>query len=178
MFDELIKIIFKSLKLDSSLYKDSNNFGETSLYYAGAIIFIDGVASAFAVSAIYKTNIILTGFTSLLTWLFWAILIYVIGVKIFPDPNTNSSFKKVLVTVGFAHAPGILRFFALTPSLIIPIIFLTQFWIFASLIIGIKEIFSFKSTFKSFGVFLIAFLIVAIISVAYVINTLNSLPIN
>ena len=150
MFDELIKIIFKSLKLDNSLYKDPNNFGETSLYYAGAIIFIDGVASAFAVSAIYKTNIILTGFTSLLTWLFWAMLIYVIGIKIFTDPNTNSSFKKVLVTVGFAHAPGILRFFALTPNLIIPIIFLTQFWIFASLIIGIKEIFSFKSTFKSF----------------------------
>ena len=31
--------------------------------------------------------------------------------KIFPDKQTKVPFKKVLTAVGFAHAPGLLRFF-------------------------------------------------------------------
>ena len=67
-----------------------------------------------------------------------------------PTKQTKASFKKVLTAVGFAHAPGLLRFFAVTPDLMITIIFLTQFWIFAALIISTKQILSLKSNFKSF----------------------------
>ena len=74
-------------------------------------------------------------------------LIFVVGVKLFPDRETKVPFKKILIGVGFAHAPGILRFFAVTPDLMIPIIFLTQFWIFAGLIISTKANFKFKVKF-------------------------------
>ena len=82
-----------------------------------------------------------------------------VGVKIFPDKENKVPFKKVLIGVGYAHAPGILRFFAVTPELVIPIIFLTQFWIFASLIISTKQILNLKSNFKSFGIVFLSFLI-------------------
>ena len=178
MFDELLKVIYRSIKLDASLYKDPKTFEDTSLYYAALIIIFDGMAGAFAVSSIYKTNIFLTGITAVISWLVWATLIFVIGIKIFPDPGTESNFKKVLVTVGLAHAPGLLRFFAVIPDLVIPIVFFTQFWIFAALVIGVREILNFKSNFKSFGVVLIAFLIIAFISVSYVVNNLSSMTMN
>ena len=54
----------------------------------------------------------MSGLTAIVTWLIWAIFIFVIGVKLFPDKQTKVSFKKVLTAVGFAHAPGLLRFFA------------------------------------------------------------------
>ena len=65
----------------------------------------------------------MSGLTAILTWFVWGLFIYVIGVKLFPDKETKVSFKKVLTAVGFAHAPGLLRFFAVTPDLMIPIIF-------------------------------------------------------
>ena len=80
------------------------------------------------------------------------------GVKLFPDKETKVPFKKILIGVGFAHAPGILRFFAITPDLMMPIIFLTQFWIFAGLIISTKQILNLKSNFKSFGIVFLSFL--------------------
>ena len=120
----------------------------------------------------------MSGLTAILTWFIWAILIFVIGVKIFPDKQTKVSFKKVLTGVGFAHAPGLLRFFAITPELMIPIIFLTQFWIFASLIISTKEVLNFKSNIKAFGIVFLSFLILAILSVSFVMSRLNSLPIS
>ena len=139
MFGEFLSIVFKSIKLDKSLYSDNKNFSEASVYFAGLIMILDGIAGAVAANTVIKTAVAMSGLTSILTWLVWAILIYVIGVKLFPDKNTKVPFKKVLTAVGFAHAPGLLRFFAVTPNMMIPIIFLTQFWIFAGLIISTNK---------------------------------------
>jgi hypothetical protein len=178
MFAEFLNIVFSSLKLDRSLYKNSKNFGDAAIYFAGLIMILDGVAGAVAANTIIKTSVGISGLTAILTWLVWAIFIYVIGVKIFPDKETNVPFKKVLIGVGYAHAPGLIRFFAVTPELVIPIIFLTQFWIFASLIISTKQILNLKSNFKSFGVVFLSFLIIAIISVSFVMSRMEALPIS
>ena len=178
MFGEFLNIIFKSIKLDKTLYSDNKNFTEASIYFAGIIMILDGIAGAVAANTIIKTAVAMSGITAIITWLIWAIFIYVIGVKLFPDKQTKVSFKKVLTAVGYAHAPGLLRFIALTPDLVMPIIFLTQFWIFASLIISTKEVLNFKSNIKAFGIVFLSFLILAILSVSFVMSRLNSLPIS
>ena len=139
---------------------------------------LDGVAGAFAANTIVKTSIGISGLTAILTWLVWSIFIYVIGVKIFSDKESKIPFKKVLIAVGYDHGPGLLRFFAVTPDLVISIIFLTQFWIFASLIISTKQILNIKSSFKAFGIIFLSFLIIAFLSVSFVMSRMNALPIS
>ena len=178
MFGEFLNIVFKSIKLDKSLYTDNKNFSEAAIYFAGIIMILDGMAGAVAANTIVKTAIAMSGLTAILTWFVWAIFIFVIGVKLFPDKQTKVPFKKVLTAVGFAHAPGLLRFFAVTPELMIPIIFLTQFWIFAALIISTKQILNLKSNFKSFGIVFLAFLIIAFLSITFVMSRMNAMPIN
>ena len=178
MFAEFLNIVFSSLKLDKNLYRNNKNFGEAAIYFAGLIMILDGVAGAVAANTFVKTSLGMSGLTQILSWLVWALFIYVIGVKIFPDKQTKASFKKVLTAVGFAHAPGLLRFFAVTPDLMITIIFLTQFWIFAALIISTKQILSLKSNFKSFGIVFLSFLIIAIVSVSFVMSRMETLPIS
>jgi len=178
MFAEFLNIIFKSIKLDKTLYSDSRNFGEASIYFAGLIMILDGMAGAVAANTIIKTAVAMSGLTAILTWFVWAILIFVIGVKLFPDKQTKVSFKKVLTAVGFAHAPGLLRFFAITPDLMIPIIFLTQFWIFAALIISTKQVLNLKSNMKSFGIVFLSFLTIAFLSISFVMSRMDAIPIN
>ena len=178
MFGEFLNIIFKSIKLDKTLYSDSKNFGEAAIYFAGLIMILDGIAGAVAANTIVKTAIGLSGLTAILTWLIWALFIYVIGVKLFPDKQTKVPFKKVLIAVGFAHAPGLIRFFAVTPELMIPIIFLTQFWIFAGLIISTKQILNLKSNLKSFGIVFLSFLIIAFLSLSFVMSRMDVLPVS
>ena len=60
--------------------------------------------------------------------------------------------------------------------MVIPIVLITQFWIFASLIIATKEMLNFKSNIKSLGVVLIAFLIIAIVSVSFIMSKLDGFP--
>ena len=178
MFAEFLNIIIRSLKLDKTLYKDNRNFGEAAIYFAGLIMILDGVAGAVAANTIIKTAIGVSGLTAILTWLIWTIFIFVIGVKLFPDKETKVPFKKILIGVGYAHAPGLLRFFAVTPNLMIPIIFLTQFWIFAGLIISTKQILNLKSNFKSFGIVFLSFLIIAFLSITFVMTRMDVLPIS
>ena len=178
MFAQFLDIIFKSIKLDKNLYKDTKYFGEAGIYFAGLIMILDGVAGAIAANTIVKTSIGISGLTAILTWLVWAIFIYVIGVKIFPDKQSKIPFKKILIAVGYAHSPGLLRFFAVTPDLVLLIVFLTQFWIFASLIISTKQILNLKSNFKAFGVVFLAFLIIAFLSIAFIMSRMNALPVS
>ena len=178
MFAQFLDIFFKSLKLDKNLYKDSRYFGEAAIYFAGLIMILDGIAGAVAANSIVNTSIGVSGLTAILTWLVWSIFIYVIGVKIFPEKDIKVPFKKVLIAVGYAHAPGLIRFFAVTPDLIIPIVFLTQFWIFASLIISTKQVLNLKSNFKSFGIVFLSFLIIVFLSISFVMSRINALPIS
>ena len=178
MFGEFLSIIFKSIKLDKTLYTDNKNFGEAAIYFAGLIMILDGIAGAVAANTIVKTAVAMSGLTAILSWLVWAIFIYVIGVKLFPDKQTKVTFKKVLIAVGFAHAPGLIRFFAVTPELMVPIIFLTQFWIFAALIISTKQILNLKSNLKSFGIVFLSFLIIAFLSISFIMSRMNVLPVN
>ena len=178
MFAQFLDIIFKSIKLDKNLYRDSRYFGEAAIYFAGLIMILDGIAGAIAANTIVKTSIGVSGLTAILTWLIWAIFIYVIGVKIFPDKESKIPFKKILIAVGYAHSPGLLRFFAVTPDLVLLIVFLTQFWIFASLIISTKQILNLKSNFKAFGVVFLSFLIIAFLSVAFIMSRMNALPVS
>ena len=178
MFTEFFNIIARSLKLDKTLYKDNRNFGEAAIYFAGLIMILDGVAGAVAANTVVKTAIGISGLTAIITWLIWALFIFVVGVKLFPDKESKVPFKKVLIAVGYAHAPGILRFFAVTPEFIIPIIFLTQFWIFAGLIISTKQILNLKSNLKAFGIIILCFLIIAFLSISFVMSKMNALPIS
>ncbi len=178
MFAQFLDIIFKSIKLDKNLYRDTKYFGEAGIYFAGLIMILDGIARAIAANNIVKTSIGVSGLTAMLTWLVWAIFIYVIGVKIFPDKENKIPFKKVLIAVGYAHSPGLLRFFAVTPDLVLLIVFLTQFWIFASLIISTKQILNLKSNFKAFGVVFLSFLIIAFLSAAFIMSRMNALPVS
>ena len=177
MFGEFLSIIVRSLKLDKTLYKDNRNFGEAAIYFALIIMILDGVAGAVAANTIIKTAIALSGLTAIFTWFVWAIFIYVVGVKLFPEKETKVPFKKILIGVGYAHVPGILRFFAVTPDLMIPIIFLTQFWIFAGLIISTKQVLNLKSNFKSFGIVFLSFLIIAFLSISFVMSRISTLPV-
>jgi len=178
MFGEFLSIIVRSLKLDKTLYKDNRNFGEAAIYFSGLIMILDGIAGAVAANTIIKTSVGISGLTAILTWLVWAIFIFVIGVKVFPDKETKVPFKKILIGVGYAHTPGLLRFFAVTPDLMIPIIFFTQFWIFAGLIMSTKQILNLKSNFKSFGIVFLAFLIMIFLSISFVMSKMNTLPIS
>ena len=66
------------------------------------------LAGAVAANTIIKTAIALSGLTSILNVVcLGTIHIMLVGVKLFPEKDTKVPFKKILIGVGYAHAPGL-----------------------------------------------------------------------
>ena len=53
---------------------------------------------------------------SVVTWVAWAALIFQIGTRVLPEPQTRTSLGELLRTTGFAAAPGLLQVFAMLPG--------------------------------------------------------------
>jgi len=173
MFDDFLYNYYRAIKLDKNLYRDSKIFGNLSFFFAGLIIIINGLAGLVAQKSYIetlKTVYNLNNFSgsslpeailsSVIGWIIWAVLIYIIGAKLFSENKISTSFKNILIIVGYGHAPGVFRFFAIIPDLLIPLILITEIWIFLSISSGVKEVLQYKSNFKSLGVVIIAFLII------------------
>ena len=44
MFAQFLSIVFRSIKLDKNLYRESKSFGEAAIYFAALVMVLDGVA--------------------------------------------------------------------------------------------------------------------------------------
>src|SRR5262249_50162264 len=66
---------------------------------------------------------------ALIGWAVWAVLIFFIGTKLLPEPQTRSNIPELLRTIGFASAPGLLRFLGVLPLVGALLVFLINIWI-------------------------------------------------
>ena len=57
MFAQFLDIVFKSLKLDKTLYRTPRYYGEAGIYFAILIMILDGVAGAVAANTLSLIHI-------------------------------------------------------------------------------------------------------------------------
>jgi len=161
MFGEFLSIVFKSIKLDKSLYKNNKNFGEASIYFAITIIlltslislipgsvFFNHMTSVFGINNFEGPSIRSILIMSFFVWLIKTVYLYFFGVVIFPSKSTSCSFRKLLVLVAYANAPFIFYIFIFNIGLIY-FTFVPYIWYCINLIIGIKIVLEYDNYFKS-----------------------------
>ena len=161
MFGEFLNIIFKSIKLDKTLYSDNKNFGEASIYYAIVIILLTSLISIIPGSAFMNhmssifgiidtkgpsiRSILIMSFS---VWIIKTAYLYFAGVVVFRSKSTSCSFRKLLVLVAFANIPFILYIFIFDINLIY-LTFIPYIWYCISLIIGVNIVLKYNNYFKS-----------------------------
>ena len=183
MLVEFLNIIIRSIELDKSLYKDSRNFGEASIYYAIIIILLMSVISLVPGSALYQHMGSVLGITdivkgpsfrsviimSFLVWLIKTAYLYFVGVVLFPSKTTKCNYRKILVTVGYASSPLILNSFIVDIKLLY-FMFIPYIWYNVSLIIGINQILKYENYFKSTIVVLAPIILLFIFFISQLFN--------
>jgi hypothetical protein len=184
MLSEFLSIIIRSLKLDKSLYRDGKNFGEAAIYFSIVIMLLVSIISIIPNSVFLEylnESLNLGGISgptlrsviigSLIFWLIKTVYLYFVGIVLFPNKSTNCNFRKVFVTVAYAHSPLIFNFLVFDKLFFI-LIFITYIWYNVTLIIGINQILNYKSVIKS-TMLVLAPIIVLIIYTAQQFSNLN-----
>ena len=158
---EFLNIIIKSIKLDKSLYNENKNYSEASIYFSIVLILLTAIigivpgsamldffSSSFNINDLRGPSLRSVIITSLVVWIVKTIYLYFVGVVLFPGKNTKSSFRKILITVSYAHAPMIFNVFIWDYRLLY-FMFIPYIWYNVSLIVGINENLKYKNYFKS-----------------------------
>lgn len=132
----------------------------TATVQAMTVVILSSVAAGLA-TVRYGGAKGLLGMTlaSLVAWLFWAALIYVVGTKLLPEPQTKSDLGELLRTIGFASTPGLLMVVGLLPLLGGLIGVVVWVWILLATVVAVRQALDYESTGRAVAVCAIGFVI-------------------
>ena len=159
-----IKRIIRACKLDVDLYEEVEADKTATLQAAGVVV-LSSLAAGVGALSLGTSNFLIAPFFSLVSWFIWAYLVYLIGVKIFPESTTEADHGQLLRTIGFSSAPGLIRVFGIIPSLTSVVFITTSIWMLVAMVIAVRQALDYKSTWRAIGVVVTAFLLQSIILV-------------
>ncbi len=93
--------------------------------------------------------------TALIGWFVWVFIVYLVGTRLLPEPETGSDIAQVLRTTGFAATPGVLRVLGLVPFLRVWIAIAVTIWMFLAMLIAVRQALDYNSFERAVGVCLI-----------------------
>ena len=152
--------VFRAIKIDADLYEEVEK-DKSATVQAGTVVVLSSLAAGVGALQLGAANVVLAPIMSLISWYVWALIIYFVGVKLFPDKNTESNHGELLRTIGFSSAPGIIRVFGVTPDLMTVTYIGSAFWMLACMVVGVRSALDYKSLWRAFGVVVVAWLIQA-----------------
>ena len=157
-----INRIIRACKLDVSLYEEVEADSSATLQ-AASVVVLSSIAAGIGSISLGASNFLMAPLLSLISWYIWAYLIYLIGTKLFPEPNTKADHGQLLRTIGFSSAPGLIRIFGFTPELMTITFIGGGIWMLVAMIVAVRQALDYESTWRAIGVVIIGFLVQAII---------------
>ena len=156
-----INRIIRACKLDISLYEEVEADKSATLQ-AALVVVLSSLAAGVGALSLGASNFLMAPLLSLISWYIWAYLIYFIGVKLFPEPNTEADHGQLLRTIGFSSSPGLIRVFGITPDLMSITFIVAGIWMLIAMVIAVRQALDYESTWRAIGVVVIGFLVQAI----------------
>lgn len=151
--------IIRAAKLDSSLYKEVEK-DTKALPQAMAVVLLSALAAGIgSVSKIGMGGIFIGAFIGLIAWYVWAMLTYLIGTKLLPEPQTKSNLGELLRTIGFSSSPGLIRILGAIAGFERLVFSLAAAWMLVAMVIAVKCALDYKSLWRAVGVCLIGWII-------------------
>lgn len=175
MSDSLINRIFRAVKLDIHLYEEVEA-DKSAMRQAMLVVILSGIAAGIgSISKGGALGVALGTVMGLAGWYIWALIIFFIGTKLLPEPQTKSNVGELLRTIGFASAPGLIRVFGVFPGvekLVFPV---ATVWMLAAMVIAVRQALDYKGTVRAVIVCIIG-LFVQIAILLTIFSFFNVLP--
>ncbi len=153
------KRIIRAAKLEVALYEEVEA-DKSALGQAMGVVVLASIAAGIGTIARGGILGMLVGvIAALVGWYIWAYLIYLIGAKLLPEPQTKADHKELLRTVGFSSSPGLIRVLGIIPGLANIVFPVAAIWMLVAMIIAVRQALDYKSTLRTIGVCAIGWIV-------------------
>ena len=115
----LIERVLGAARLDPGTYEDVEA-DAGALGQAMTVVVVAAIAGGIGLAGVGEGDDLgLVGGTiaSLLGWFVWAFVVYLVGTRLLPGPDTQADLGQLLRTTGFAASPGIIRILGIVPGI-------------------------------------------------------------
>lgn len=152
-------------KLDVATYEEVEA-DTTATGQAMLVVVLSSVAAGIgALGSMGIVGLLIGTIAALVGWFIWAGLIFIIGTKILPEPQTEADMGQLLRTIGFASSPGILRLLGFIPVLGTMLSFAVAIWMLVATVVATRQALDYKSTGRAVAVCAIGFVVYLVVSV-------------
>jgi len=155
--------IIRAAKLDFTLYEEVEADKSALNQALGVVILASLAAGIGGVKTGGFGGILIGTVLALTSWAVWAYLVYLIGTKLLPQPQTRADYGELLRTIGFASSPGIIRVLGFIPGLRDLVFFIAAIWMLVAMIIAVRQALDYQSTLRAIGVCIIGWIIQLVI---------------
>ncbi len=171
-----ISRIIRAAKLEAHLYEEVEA-DKNAMRQAMLVVVLSGVAAGLGnVAKGGLPGILLGTVAALAGWYIWAFLIYLIGTKLLPEPNTRSDIGELLRTIGFSSSPGLIRVLGVIPGLEGGVFFVVAtVWMLVAMVIAVRQALDYTGTMRAVAVCIIGW-IVQILIFLLLLSLFGGLP--
>lgn len=153
--------ILGALRLDASVYEEVERDRE-ALGQALAVVVLSSLATGVGAGPLPtgggSVPLLVGVLFALIGWVVWAGLIFVIGTKVVPEPQTRSDIVELMRTTGFAAAPGLFGLLGLLPFVGSLLTLAVSLWMLMAMVIAVRQALDFTSVWRSLGVVIIGWM--------------------
>ena len=151
--------IVRAIKLDKMVYEEVEaDRGATG--QAMGVVVLSAIASGIGMSGHGSGGMVAGVLGALGGWVVAALIIFVVGARLLPQPQTESDPGELLRTLGFANAPGLLYALAAIPLLPgTAVRLLVGIWILIAWVIAVRQALDYDSTPRALLVCVIGWLV-------------------
>jgi hypothetical protein len=89
----------------------------------------------------------------------WALIVWLVGTKVMPDPATKADFAETFRVIAFAAAPMVLGVVTIIPLLGWLLLFALYLWVIAAMVIAVRQVLDYTDTVKAVIVVVIGFVV-------------------
>ena len=155
----LIERMIRAAKLDVNLYEEVEA-DKGALSQALGVVVLSGVAAGIgSIGAAGIAGIFTGTIAALIGWFVWAYIVYIIGTKLLPQPQTKADYGELLRTVGFSSSPGLIRVLGFIPFLSGIVFIAASIWMLIAMVVAVRQALDYTSTLRAVGVCIIGWII-------------------
>lgn len=149
---QLIARMIRAAKLEHSLYEEVAN-EQYATRQAWMVVLLSSLAAGIgAAPSTGLGGLVASAVVALLAWYVWVFVAYIIGVKLFPMPQTAVRHREVWRAFGFASAPGVLRALGAVPGLTGSVFLVAVVWMLVASVVAVRQALNYTSTVRAVGV--------------------------
>lgn len=144
--------------LDAATYEEVEH-DPGAMGQAAVVILVVALAAGIGAARGGLGAIAVGAIGSLIGWLLWAAITWLVGTRLLPTPQTEADFGQLLRTLGFSAAPGVFQVFGIVPVIGLVIGLVASLWQLAAMVVAVRQALDYESTGRAIAVCAVGFLI-------------------